>query len=169
MRLTKQTSYALRILMHCAMSPEHKVKAAEVARAYQITEANVFKVVQLLVRGGVLETVRGPAGGLRLARPAQDIRIGDLVRITEETHIRAECFGKGEPDCPIQPATPINRVFDNALDAFIEVLDRHTLQDFLDARPGLLKRAGEDGALDVSPPSRPSGAGRRGAHLPARD
>ncbi len=140
MRLTKQTSYALRILMHCAMHPDGNIKAAEIAKTYQITEANVFKAVQILVRGGMLETVRGPAGGLRLARPASEIRIGDLVRITEDAHIRAECFGKVEADCPIQTATPINQMFDHAFDAFIEVLDRHTLQDFIDARPGLLKR-----------------------------
>lgn len=135
MRLTKQTSYALRILLHCAMRPEEKVKAADIARAYNITEFNVLKIIPLLVHGGFVETMRGRRGGLKLARPATDIRIGDVVRLTEETRIQADCFGQLHEDCPIQPAAPINRIFDNALGAFIEVLDQHTLQDLVAARP----------------------------------
>lgn len=123
MRLTKMTSYALRILIHCGQHPDSAVKASEVAEAHQITAANVFKVVQLLTRASLLKTVRGPGGGLKLARPPGEISIGDIVRATEETHIQADCFGQGVQDCVIQQATPINRVFDTALDAFIDVLD----------------------------------------------
>jgi DNA-binding IscR family transcriptional regulator len=57
------------------------------------------------------------------------------VRLTEETHIQADCFGQLHETCLIQPAAPINRIFGNALDAFIEVLDHHTLQDLVTARP----------------------------------
>ena len=136
MRLTKLTSYALRILIHCGQRPGKVVKASDIARAYQITEANVSKVVQFLVRAGLLETIRGPLGGLKLARTPSEIRVGDVVRATEETTIQAECFGHGAEACAIRQAVPINRVFDNAIDAFIEVLDRHTLEEFIRARPG---------------------------------
>ena len=94
MRLTKQTSYALRILLHCALRPDEQVKAADIARAYNITEFNVLKIIPLLVHGGFVKTMRGRRGGLRLARPAAEIRIGDVVRLTEETHIQADCFGQ---------------------------------------------------------------------------
>jgi Rrf2 family protein len=134
MRLTKQTGYALRILLHCALSPGPNVTVAEVARAQRITEHNVFKIVPLLVEGGFVETSRGRGGGIRLARDAGDIRIGDVVRVTEETHIEADCFGGGA-DCVIRPVAPINRIFDDALEAFIEVLDQHTLLDLVNARP----------------------------------
>lgn len=136
MRLTKQTSYALRILLHCALRPGEQVKAADIAKAYNITEFNVLKIIPLLVHGGFVKTTRGRRGGLKLARPAADIRIGDVVRLTEETHIQADCFGQLHEICLIQPAAPINRIFGSALDAFIEVLDQHTLQDLVSARPG---------------------------------
>ena len=68
------------------------------------------------------------------ARP-QDIRIGDVVRLTEETHIQADCFGQLHETCLIQPAAPINRILGTALGAFIEVLDQHTLQDLVDGAP----------------------------------
>ncbi|WP_137391726.1 RrF2 family transcriptional regulator [Rhodoligotrophos defluvii] len=136
MRLTKMTSYALRILIHCGQTPSRKVKTSDIAQAYQITEANVSKVVQLLVRAGLLETVRGPGGGLTLARAPEEIRIGDIIRATEDTTIQTDCFGQGVDECAILKAVPINRVFDNAVNAFIEVLDRHTLAEFIRARPG---------------------------------
>ena len=135
MRLTKQTSYALRILLHCALRPGDQVKAADIAKAYNITEFNVLKIIPLLVHAGFVKTTRGRRGGLRLARPAAEIRIGDVVRHTEETHIQADCFGQLQDICPIQPAAPINRIFGTALDAFIEVLDQHTLQELVTARP----------------------------------
>jgi Rrf2 family protein len=135
MRLTKQTSYALRILLHCALRPGAQVKAADIAKAYNITEFNVLKIIPLLVHGGFVKTTRGRHGGLRLSRPPEDIRIGDVVRLTEETHIQADCFGQVQDTCLIQQAAPINRIFGTAVTAFIEVLDQHTLQDLVAARP----------------------------------
>lgn len=134
MRLTKQTGYALRILLHCALSNGRSVTAAEIARAHNITEHNVLKIVPMLAHGGFIETIRGRGGGIRLARPAAAIRLGDVVRVTEETHIEADCFGGGA-DCAIRPVAPINRILDEALGAFIAVLDRHTLDDLVAARP----------------------------------
>lgn len=135
MRLTKQTSYALRILLHCALRPGEQVKAADIAKAYNITEFNVLKIIPLLVQGGFVTTMRGRRGGMRLARSPSEIRIGDIVRLTEETHIQADCFGQLQDSCPILPAAPINRIFGNAVEAFIEVLDGHTLQELVTARP----------------------------------
>jgi Rrf2 family protein len=137
MRLTKQTSYALRILLHCALRPGEQVKAADIAKTYNITEFNVLKIIPLLVHGGFVKTMRGRRGGLKLARPAAEIRIGEVVRLTEETHIQADCFGQLHEECLIQPAAPINRILGTALGAFIEVLDQHTLQDLVTARPRL--------------------------------
>ncbi len=134
MRLTKQTSYALRILLHCSINPDRQMKAADIAKAYNITEFNVLKIIPLLVQGGFVKTTRGRHGGLRLAQRPEDIRIGDVVRLTEETHIQADCFGQLPEPCLIQPAAPINRIFGTALSAFIEVLDQHTLQDLVSAR-----------------------------------
>ena len=87
MRLTKQTSYALRILIHCAVSGEKHVKAADIAAEHGITEFNVAKIVPILVRGGFIATSRGRTGGLRLARPPEEIGIGDVIRVTEATHV----------------------------------------------------------------------------------
>ena len=147
MRLTKQTSYALRILIHCALRGDELAKAADIARAYNITEFNVLKIVPLLVQGGFVRSVRGRRGGLQLARLPSQIRIGDVVRLTEETYIQADCFGQLHEDCAIMAAAPVNRIFDSALRAFIDVLDQYTVQDLVSARP--LVRRSSQGRLNA--------------------
>ena len=159
MRLTKQTSYAIRILVHCAQMDGRYVKTAEIARLYQITEHNVLKIVPLLVEGGFLETMRGRSGGIRLARPASEIGIGDVVRVTEATHVEADCFGGQPAECAIRPAAPINRILDEALGAFVSVLDRHILQDLVSARPRSPLAAALAGETDR--PSRQPGRAAR--------
>lgn len=135
MRLTKQTSYALRILIHCARASGAHVTAGDIAAEHGITEYNVAKIVPILVRGGFIETSRGRAGGLKLARPPAEIGIGDVLRVTETTHVEAECVGGTSLPCGIKRAAPINRLLGEALDAFISVLDKHTLADLLGGRP----------------------------------
>lgn len=145
MRLTKQTSYALRILTYCALHPGEQVRAADIAKAYSITDFNVLKIVPLLVQGGFIKTTRGRNGGLRLASPASEIRIGDVVRLTEETRIQADCFGQQAEMCLVKQGSPINRIFGTAVGAFIEVLDQHTLQDLVSHRRA--PRLSSSGAL----------------------
>jgi Rrf2 family protein len=154
MRLTKQTSYALRILIHCAVSADRHVTGGEIAAEHGITEYNVAKIVPLLVRGGLIATSRGRAGGLRLARPAAEISIGDVLRVTETTYVEAECVGGNSLACGLKRAAPINRLLGEAVDAFIGVLDKHTLADVIGARP-------------AEPSSPRTGIGRKARLAPA--
>jgi len=128
MRLTKQTSHAIRILIHCARARGELAKVAEIAQKLDLTQQNVFKIVHLLVRAGFLKAVRGRYGGVRLAREPADIRIGDVVRATEVTHVAIE-DGNAPKRRKAEKAQPISRVLDDALEAFISVLDQHTLED----------------------------------------
>jgi Rrf2 family protein len=139
MRLTKQTSYAIRILTHCARKEGKSVRASEIAQIYGITEYNVAKIVPILVRAGFLKSTRGRLGGLKLARPADEIQIGDVVRATEATYVEAECGGGDSRDCAIKPAALINRLLGEALDAFISVLDKHTLDELVATSPTAIK------------------------------
>jgi Rrf2 family protein len=126
MRLTKSTSHAIRILIDCARAREQLIKVAELSERLEITQQNVFKIVNFLARAGLIEAVRGRNGGVRLARPAEQIRIGDVVRATEVTHVAIEedaALGARER------GHGVNRVLDDALEAFIDVLDRHTIAD----------------------------------------
>jgi Rrf2 family nitric oxide-sensitive transcriptional repressor len=127
MRLNRSTSHAIRILIECARADNRLVKVAEVSRRLRITPQNTFKSVNLLARAGFLSAVRGRHGGVRLSRPAAEIRIGNVVRVMEATAIEIE---EDEAASPSGPASAgINRILDNALEAFISVLDQHTLAE----------------------------------------
>lgn len=138
MRLTKFTSHAIRILIDCARAGDDLTKVATVSGRLDITQQNVFKIVNLLARAGFIEAVRGRNGGVKLARPASSIRIGDVVRATEVTRVEIE-------DLP-RPAgrrgREVNRVLDDAMEAFIEVLDQHTIADMARGGPPRVQSAG---------------------------
>jgi len=131
MRLTKSTSHAIRILIDCARSDARLVKVAELSERLQITQQNVFKIVNLLARARLIEAVRGRNGGVRLARPASTIRIGDVVRATEVTHVEIEDGPAGRKP----KRGGVNQILDHALEAFIDVLDQHTLADMATSQP----------------------------------
>jgi Rrf2 family protein len=132
MRLTKSTSHAIRILIDCARADDRLVKVAELSQRLQITQQNAFKIVNLLARAGLIEAMRGRNGGVRLARPAKQIRIGDVVRATEVTHVEIEDGSAGRR--PPRRDHGVNQILDDALGAFIDVLDQHTLADMAAAQ-----------------------------------
>jgi Rrf2 family nitric oxide-sensitive transcriptional repressor len=126
MRLTKSTSHAIRILIECARADDRLVKVAELSERLQITQQNVFKIVNLLARARLIEAMRGRNGGVRLARPPGAIRIGDVVRATEVTHVEID---DDVADRKQGRGRRVNQILDDALSAFIDVLDQHTLAD----------------------------------------
>ncbi len=127
MRLTKQTGHAIRILIECTLAKDQLVKVADVSDRLGVTKQNVFKIVHILSHAGFLAAVRGPNGGVRLAKPATSIKIGDVVRAIEVTRVQVE-GGGGTRGSDADPGN-INAMFDDALMAFISVLDQHTLAE----------------------------------------
>ena len=117
MRLTKQTNYAVRMLAACARGGNELVRVADLAERSDLTLQHALKIAHALMRHGFLINQRGRSGGVRLARPAKDIRIGDVVRAMEQT-------GASGDDAAMDP------LIDSAFAAFIDVLDQHTLADF---------------------------------------
>lgn len=130
MRLSKTTNYAIRILLDCAMADPNLVKVAEISERRDITLQNTFKIVHLLSRAGFLQAMRGRHGGVRLARPATEIRIGDVVRAMEILHLEIEREEIERSGTQGQLAA-LDQLFDNALGAFISVLDEHTLDQMI--------------------------------------
>jgi len=137
MRLTRQTNYAIRLLMYCAANNGHLSRVAEIASAYKVSELFLFKILQPLVESGLVETVRGRNGGVKLARPATEISLFDVVRATEENFVMAECFESEIVDCPLVDSCGINATLRKALGAFFEVLANYTIADAVKARPNI--------------------------------
>jgi Rrf2 family transcriptional regulator, iron-responsive regulator len=141
MRLTRQTNYAVRILMFCASNPGLS-RIAQIADFYAISEPFLFKILQALTKAQLIETVRGRSGGIRLARPANTMRLGQVVRLIEENFDLVECFEQGETQCPLVSSCGMSEALKEALDAFFAVLDRYTIGDLTDKQRniGILAR-----------------------------
>jgi len=126
MRLNKSTGDAIRILIACARADGALVKVVDLSATLDITMQNVFKIVHILSRSGLTAAVRGRHGGIRLSRSADAIFIGDIVRAMEQTE--SEPGGRQGSE---RSTGDVTRVLDDALDAFIAVLDRHSLADMV--------------------------------------
>ncbi|MBT1155968.1 iron-responsive transcriptional regulator RirA [Aminobacter anthyllidis] len=137
MRLTRQTNYAMRILMYCAANDGRLSRVPEIAAAYTVSELFLFKILQPLVEAKLVETVRGRNGGVRLAKPADQISLFDVVRVTEESFAMAECFENDAAECPLVDSCGLNSALREALNAFFEVLGRYSIADLVAARPNM--------------------------------
>ena len=144
MRLTRQTNYAVRILMYCAANEGRLSRIPEIAHAYSVSELFLFKILQPLVESGLVATVRGRNGGVRLGRPAEEISLFDVVRVTEESFAMAECFENDATDCPLIDSCGLNAALREALNAFFEVLMRHSIADLVKTRPNIGRLLGLD-------------------------
>src|SRR5579884_2947463 len=119
MRLTLYTDYALRVLMHVAIAEGALTTINDIAKTFNVSKQHLMKVVHQLGRKGYLDTVQGRGGGIRLRRPAGDIVVGQVVRDMEARLDFVAC------DC----ACELRDMFDDATEAFLAVLDRHTVAD----------------------------------------
>lgn len=139
MRLTNFTDYSLRVLIFLAADRDRRVTIGAIARAFDISENHLMKVVHLLGKAGVLANVRGKGGGLALARAPSAINVGKVVRITEGHPRPAECFDREHNACVIAPICRLRGVLGEAVKAFYAVLDQYTLEDLAGNRRALAK------------------------------
>ncbi|MFW5453290.1 Rrf2 family transcriptional regulator [Thioalkalivibrio sulfidiphilus] len=128
MQLTRHTDYALRVLIYLAVNPDRLSRITDIAEAYDISRHHLVKVVHELAGHGHILTYRGKHGGMRLARPPAEIRIGDVVRDMEEN---LEIINCSAPMCIILPDCRLKGALNDARDAFMATLDRVTLAELV--------------------------------------
>jgi Rrf2 family transcriptional regulator, nitric oxide-sensitive transcriptional repressor len=138
MRLTYFSDYAFRVLMYLAVTPERRCTIREISDAYNISRAHLMKVVNLLTREGLVIAQRGPNGGLTLALPAEEIRLGDVIRKTEEDLGIVECF-RPENTCRLTPVCALAPALSRAMQAFLAELDKQTIADLVH-KPQTIRR-----------------------------
>ncbi len=131
MRLTSFTDYGLRILMHVASHRDRPFTTAELATELQVSRNHLAKIVSRLASSGLLQTRRGGAGGLTLARQADDIRLGDVVALLESDQPLVECFAVSGSLCTLLPGCRLKGKLADAQVAFYAELNRSTLADCL--------------------------------------
>ncbi|WP_258112461.1 Rrf2 family transcriptional regulator [Alicyclobacillus sp. SP_1] len=141
MNLTRFSDYSLRILLYVALQPDNELSNIEsISRVYRISNHHLVKVVHELGKLGYLKTVRGRSGGIRLAKPPEEICIGEVIRHTEDNWNLVECFDEENGFCILNPMCRLKGVFSEALRAYLEVLDKYTLADMIVNRQALQKQ-----------------------------
>lgn len=138
MRLNLNTDYALRILIYLATEPDRIHGVAEVSRAFGMPHSTVMKMTSDLVRAGFIVSMRGRTGGVRLARTAAEINLGDVVTRMERSLVLTECG-----DCILQSRCVLKGIFRQAVEAFIGVLDNYSLADLVSNAPEIVPLFGK--------------------------
>jgi Rrf2 family nitric oxide-sensitive transcriptional repressor len=147
MRLTLWTDYALRTLIFVGAKGGRLATIAEIAESFDISKAHLMKVVNRLGQQGYLDTVRGKGGGMRLARSPAEIRVGAIVRETEEDLAVMGCLA--EPGfCRIEGCCVLRQALREATLAFLRTLDGYTLADLLSPGKRLAASLGLGSALE---------------------
>jgi Rrf2 family nitric oxide-sensitive transcriptional repressor len=136
MRLTLNTDFSLRVLIHVGLCGENLTTINEIAQSFGISKQHLMKVVSDLSQNGYLETVRGRNGGIRLMREPRHINIGQVVRDTENRLDVIDCIER-RGYCPIERACVLRSALQDATQAFLAVLDAYTLADLIKPRRAL--------------------------------
>ena len=140
LRLTQYSNFALRTLQLLALRAPAIVSVEDVARAHRISRSHLVKIAHELGRRGYVTTVRGRNGGMRLARPAEQITVGEIIRWTEAPLTLVECFDPDTNTCPLIDVCHLSRGLQRALRSFLSVLDDLTIADIAINRTALLER-----------------------------
>ena len=138
MQLSLHSDYALRVLMALAAG-DRQLSVEEIARRYGISRNHLAKVAQRLQTEGFVTTYRGRGGGMRLAKPAEDIGVGDVVRRFENLDSFVGCFAGGG-GCAVNGLCALKPALGGAVEAFLAHLDGFRLSDLVPDRVAFVKR-----------------------------
>ena len=130
------------VVMLSGLAPDGVLSAAAVAEFHGVSASYLLKHLQALSGAGIVQTLPGPKGGYRLARPPEEITLLDTVRLTEESFSMAECFEDGDVTCPLADSCDVNSALREALGAFFNVLESYTIADLASKRKSLRDRLG---------------------------
>lgn len=149
MHHTNHADYALRVLLYLRVAPGRRASIAAIATAHHISRHHLDKVVQRMAGAGLVDTVRGRGGGVRLTRDPSTISVGDVMRAMENDFAVVECLGP-QRFCRVAGVCGARTVFARALDSYFAVLDDATLDDIATNDQGLRGALGLMGL--TSPP-----------------
>ena len=138
MRLSEFTDYTLRVLIFCAARPQERITVLGLAGALSLSKNHLMKIVHHLAKTGLVETVRGRGGGLRLLTDPAAICVGDVVRACENDFRLVECFDRESNTCTLTHGCRLKKILKTALQNFYQTLDAVTLADLLRPAPKVL-------------------------------
>ncbi len=135
MMISTRGRYALRVLVDLAENRDKGyITLNEIADRQEISEKYLESIVKDLVRAGFVEGVRGKGGGYRLARPADEINVLEVLRSADGTLVPVACLAEGSEPCGRAPecrTLPLWKGLDRVV---CEYLGGFTVQDLIKDR-----------------------------------
>lgn len=131
MKLTRYSDLGLRLLMYLALRKGEAVTIQQVSERFAVSKNHMVKVSHQLTRSGLIESIRGRNGGVRLAGPPESISVEQALRATEDNFDLVECFKASRNHCVIAGECRLSGVLDSAMAAFFEVLREVSLADLV--------------------------------------
>lgn len=138
MRITQFTDYSLRVLIYLGTKND-LATIGEITRAFKISNNHLMKVAHRLSQEGYIHSLRGKNGGIKLAVPPEEIKIGDFVKKFEPMDL-VECFNEHTNTCPIRGVCQLERSLCEAQNDFIQSLNKFTLATYLAPSAAKLER-----------------------------
>lgn len=136
MRLTAFTDFGLRTLMYLTSIPAEQLSSVpEVAKVYSASQNHFVKVIGQLTKLGYVQSIRGKKGGIRLAKHADDINIGKVIRELENHLDAVNCV---KPACQLDGCCELKHALAQAMEAFLTTMDQYTLSDIVKNKPQLI-------------------------------
>ncbi|MFT3989846.1 MAG: Rrf2 family transcriptional regulator [Luteolibacter sp.] len=148
MHLSKKAEYALRATINLGIASEvgrTTVSGSELAEANRLPLKFVERILQELREAGLVETHRGKFGGYTLSKPADEIRIGDLVRLMDGRLAPICCASENayQPcTCPDEDHCGLRMVMIDVRNAIAAILDRYTVAQVVDVTLRKMRRDG---------------------------
>ncbi|OIP06981.1 MAG: BadM/Rrf2 family transcriptional regulator [Betaproteobacteria bacterium CG2_30_59_46] len=131
MKLTQYSDLGFRLMMYLAICTDKLVTLQEVSDRFAISKNHLVKISHELTKIGLIESVRGRNGGVRLALPPEKINVEMVLQATEEGFDLVECFNAETNHCAISEVCKLNSLFDEALEAFLGKLRKVSLADLV--------------------------------------
>ncbi len=131
LQITRDGEYAVRAVVFLAAQPEGKVSLiTEISETQEVPKSYLSKIMQHLVRSGLVKSRRGAKGGFVLARPANEITLRQTIEALEgPIHLNVCLIKKGE--CHRDDLCPVHPVWRDAQRKLIEILDSKTMADLV--------------------------------------
>ncbi|HNQ23378.1 MAG TPA: Rrf2 family transcriptional regulator [Phycisphaerae bacterium] len=154
--LTKRTDYALNAALHLSRHPGKVSSAREIATRYRLPLPLITNILKTLTRAGVVASTRGAHGGYRLARPAEQITLHDLIVATEGPYQLVRCMEPAEDGidacvrqgfCPVRG--PVRRIHERVKE-FLCTVTLAELANGNGPAPPLIR---EEPAAEACPPA----------------
>ncbi len=126
MLLSQACKYAIRAALHLAKHDEELLLSRDIAHTLDIPEHFLAKVLQDLARARLLHSAKGRGGGFKLGRPADDIRLSEIVQAIEGLYFGDGCV-LGLPECSDENACPLHSQWSGVKTSILEMLEQKTL------------------------------------------